>query len=59
MKYENLEQAVSALKEKQQTMSAYHHAMGVLYLDATRQLPAIPGKAGAKPWRCCPKWYTT
>ena len=39
MKYETLEQAVSALKTLQQTLSAYNHAMGVLYLDAT---PAAP-----------------
>ena len=40
MKYENLEQAVAALKESQQTMAAYNHAMGVLYLDATTAAPS-------------------
>ena len=40
MKYETLEQAVSALKTLQQTLSAYNHAMGVLYLDATTAAPS-------------------
>ncbi len=39
MKYESLEQAVQALKKHQQTMAAYNHAMGVLYLDATTAAP--------------------
>ena len=40
MKYENLDQAVSALKNLQQTLAAYNHAMGVLYLDATTAAPS-------------------
>jgi len=40
MKYETLDQAVSALKNLQQTMSAYNHAMGVIYLDATTAAPS-------------------
>ena len=39
MKYESVEQAVQALKKHQQTMAAYGHAMGVLYLDATTAAP--------------------
>ena len=39
MKYESVEQAVKALKEHQQIMAAYSHAMGVLYLDATTAAP--------------------
>ena len=39
MKYETLDQAVSALKNLQQTLSAYNHAMGVMYLDATTAAP--------------------
>ncbi len=40
MKFETLDQAVSALKTLQQTMSAYNHAMGVIYLDATTAAPS-------------------
>ena len=40
MKYESVEQAVAALKKQQQTMAAYNHAMGVLYLDATTAAPS-------------------
>ena len=40
MKYENLEQAVSELKTHQQTLAAYNHAIGVLYLDATTAAPS-------------------
>ena len=40
MKYESVQQAVSALKKHQATMSAYNHALGVLYLDATTAAPS-------------------
>ena len=40
MKYETLEQALKALEQYQQTMAAYGHAMGVLYLDATTAAPS-------------------
>ena len=40
MKYETIEQAVAELKNLQQTQAAYHHAMGVLYLDATTAAPS-------------------
>ena len=40
MKYETLSQALEALKKQQQTMAAYNHAMGVLYLDATTAAPS-------------------
>ena len=39
MKYETLEQALQKLQEYQQTMAAYDHAIGVLYLDATTAAP--------------------
>ena len=39
MKYETVAQAVEALKKQQQTMAAYNHAIGVLYLDATTVAP--------------------
>ncbi len=39
MHYESVQQAVQALKKHQQTMAAYNHAMGVLYLDATTAAP--------------------
>ena len=39
MKFETVDQAVSALKKHQATMAAYHHALGVLYLDATTAAP--------------------
>ena len=39
MQYETVNQAVQALKKWQQTMAAYNHAMGVLYLDATTAAP--------------------
>lgn len=40
MKYESVNQALDALKKLQQTMAAYNHAMGVLYLDASTAAPA-------------------
>ena len=40
MKYETLEQALQKLQEFQQTMAAYDHAIGVLYLDATTAAPS-------------------
>ena len=40
MKFESLEQALAALKKHQETMSAYGHAMGVIYLDATTVAPS-------------------
>lgn len=39
MKYESVNQAVEALKKLEQTMAAYDHALGVLYLDATTAAP--------------------
>lgn len=39
MKYENTAQALSALRDLEQTIAAYHHASGVLYLDATTVAP--------------------
>ena len=40
MKYESVSQAVAALKKQQAVMAAYHHALGVLYLDATTAAPS-------------------
>ena len=40
MKFESVQQAVAALKKQQQVMAAYHHAMGVIYLDATTAAPS-------------------
>ncbi len=40
MQYENVQQAVAALKKLQTTMAAYNHAGGVLYLDATTAAPS-------------------
>ncbi len=39
MKYESVSEAIAALKKLQQTQSAYNHALGVLYLDATTAAP--------------------
>ena len=39
MKYTNLNDAADALKKLQRKQSAYDHAMGVLYLDATTAAP--------------------
>ena len=39
MKYESVAQAIDALKKHQQTMAAYHHAIGVVYLDASTAAP--------------------
>lgn len=39
MKFENTQQALSALREWEQTMAAYNHAEGILYLDATTVAP--------------------
>ena len=39
MKYETLDQAVAAVKQLQQTMAAYNHAMGVLYHDGSTAAP--------------------
>jgi len=40
MNYESVGQAVAALKKHQAVMSAYNHALGVLYLDATTAAPS-------------------
>ena len=40
MKFESVEQALGALKQHQEVMAAYNHAMGVLYLDATTAAPS-------------------
>ena len=39
MKYESVQQAVEALAKHQQTMAAYNHALGVVYLDAATAAP--------------------
>ena len=39
MNYESVDQALAALRELEQTLSAYNHAVGVLYLDATTAAP--------------------
>ena len=39
MHYESVTAAVEALKKLEQTMAAYNHALGVLYLDATTAAP--------------------
>ena len=38
-KYENVEQAVAALKKLEHVQAAYHHALGVMHLDATTVAP--------------------
>jgi len=40
MKFESVQQALSALRKLEQTQAAYNHAMGVLYLDATTAAPS-------------------
>ena len=40
MKYESVQQAVAELKKQQEVMSAYDHALGVIYLDATTAAPS-------------------
>ena len=40
MTFETVAQAVEALKKHQQTMCAYNHMMGVMYLDATTAAPS-------------------
>ena len=40
MTYETVSQAVEAMRNLEQTMAAYNHAMGVLYLDATTVAPS-------------------
>jgi len=39
MKYESVSQAIEALKKHQQTLAAYNHAIGVVYLDASTAAP--------------------
>ncbi len=39
MKFESVSQAVEALVKHQQTMAAYNHAIGVVYLDASTAAP--------------------
>lgn len=39
MKYESVSQAIEALNKHQQTMAAYNHAIGVVYLDASTAAP--------------------
>ncbi len=40
MPYENLQQALEASAKHQQTLAAYNHALGVMYLDATTAAPS-------------------
>lgn len=39
MKYESVSQAIDALNKHQQTLAAYNHAIGVVYLDAATAAP--------------------
>jgi len=39
MKYESLSQALEAFEKHQQTLAAYNHAIGVVYLDAATAAP--------------------
>ena len=39
MKYETVSQAMEALNKHQQTLAAYNHALGVVYLDAATAAP--------------------
>ena len=39
MKYESVSQAIEALNKHQQTLAAYNHAIGVVYLDAATAAP--------------------
>ena len=39
MKYESVHQALEALNKHQQILSAYNHAIGVVYLDASTAAP--------------------
>ena len=39
MKYESVSQALEALAKHQQTLGAYNHALGVVYLDASTAAP--------------------
>ena len=39
MKYETVSQAIEALNKHQQTLAAYNHALGVVYLDAATAAP--------------------
>ena len=39
MNYESVQQAIEALNKHQQTMAAYNHAIGVVYLDASTAAP--------------------
>ena len=40
MRYESTQQALTAMARLQQSLSAYRHAEGVLYLDATTAAPS-------------------
>lgn len=40
MKYESTQQALSCLRKLEQTLAAYDHVTGVLYLDATTAAPS-------------------
>lgn len=40
MQFENLDQAIARLKKLERIVSAYNHAEGVLYLDATTAAPS-------------------
>lgn len=39
MKYESVQHAIDALNKHQQTLAAYNHALGVVYLDASTAAP--------------------
>ena len=40
MKYDTVDQALEAMRKLEQTLAAYNHAIGVLYLDATTAAPS-------------------
>ena len=48
MKYETVAQALEALKEFEAVTSAYNHALGVMYLDASTAAPAASTEGRGK-----------
>ena len=49
MHFENTAAALTALRDWEQTMAAYNHAEGVLYLDATTVAPKDTWEGRGKP----------
>lgn len=59
MPYETLSQALDAFDRYQQTLSAYNHAIGVIYLDAATAAPSGSCEGRSRTLEVRAPWCTT